>query len=78
MSCDFGRIQYKDAKQYDKILQTLEPRKREYIEGLPWELRRCYHKLDERMVEILRCLCKQEMYQGMIYFLGLEERVEII
>ena len=78
MSCDFGRIQYKDAKQYEKILQILEPKQREYIEGLPWEFGRCYHKLDKRMEEILLCLCGQEMYRGTVYFFGLEERIEIV
>ncbi len=78
MSCDFGRIRYKDAGQYNEILQTLDPKQREYIEGLPWELGRCYHKLDERMIGILLCLCRQEMYQGTVYFLESEERIEIV
>lgn len=78
MSCDFGRIQYKDVKQYEKILQILPPKQREYIEGLPWELDRCYHKLDKRMEEILLCLCGQEMYRGTVYFLESEERIEIV
>lgn len=78
MSCDFGKIHYQDAKQYDKILQALEPRQREYIEGLPWEISRCYHKLDERMAGILLCLCRQGMYQGTVYFLELEERIDIV
>lgn len=78
MSCDFGRIQYKDAKQYEKILQILEPKQREYIEGLPWELSRCYHKLDKRMEEILLRLCRCEMYRGTVYFFGLEEQIEIV
>lgn len=77
MSCDFGRIRYRDAGQYNEILQTLAQRQREYIEGLPWKLSRCYHKLDERMIGILLCLCRQEMYRGAVYFLGLEECVEI-
>ena len=77
MSCDFGRIRYRDAGQYNEILQTLAQRQREYIEGLPWKFSRCYHKLDERMTGILLCLCRQEMYRGAVYFLGLEECVEI-
>lgn len=78
MSCDFGRIQYKDPGQYDKILQMLDSRQREYIEGLPWELNRCYHKLDGRMAGILFCLCRQEGYRGSVYFLESEERVDIV
>lgn len=78
MSCDFGSIRYKDANQYHKLLQMLEPGQREYIEGLPWENRRCYHKLDERMKEILLCLCRQGMYHGTVYFQKLEERIDII
>ena len=78
MSCDFGRMQYKDAKQYENILQILEPKQREYIEGLPWELSRCYHKLDKRMEEILLRLCRREMYWGTVYFFGLEEQIEIV
>lgn len=78
MSCDFGRIQYKDAGQYDKMMQILDPRQREYMEGLPWKLGRCYHKLDERMTGILLCLCRQEMYRGTVYFPEAEERVEIV
>lgn len=78
MSCDFGRIRYKNDGQYNEILQNLDPRQREYIEGLPWKLNRCYHKLDERMTGILLCLCRQEMYRGTVYFLESEERVEIV
>lgn len=78
MSCDFGKIQYKDVEQYDKIRKVLEPKQREYLEGLPWEISRCYHKLDERMMEILLSLCRQKMYYGMVYFWKLEERVEIV
>lgn len=78
MSCDFGRIHYKDPGQYDKILQLLEPGQREYIEGLPWEISRCYHRLNERMAGILFCLCRQEMYRGTVCFLESEEHVEIV
>lgn len=78
MSCDFGRIRYKDFGQYDEMLQILDPRQREYIEGLPWELRRCYHKLNERMTGILLCLIRQEMYQGRVYFPESEEQIEIV
>lgn len=78
MSCDFGAIRYRDAGQYHEILQSLSTRQREYIEGLPWELSRCYHKLDERMTGILLRLCRREMYRGTVYFPDLRERVEIV
>ena len=70
LSCDFGIADSVTAKGID----LLNGRQREYIEGILWPKRRVYHKLDQRMREILCSLHGQGFYEGICY---LPEQKEI-
>ena len=77
VSCDFGMIAYKKPKDYEMLLQRLEPKQREYVEGLPWKPQRVYHRLDTRMVEIFRKLLWEEKYNFICYFVRTRDKFSI-
>lgn len=56
---NFGVLIYKDQKAFEKSLNVLEERDKDYILGLPWPKKIVYHKMDNRMKRILRKLRKQ-------------------
>lgn len=74
VSCPFGL--------YDMAIETskrpdllLEEGQREYILGLPWERKLCYHRLDRRMREITVRLYSCGGYHGCCYFLKTAEKI---
>lgn len=74
-ACEFGLLVRRDPQRFLTLLQVLDERQREYVEGLPWEARRVYHKLDSRMLEIVLQLSVKGLWQGQCYFLKTGERV---
>lgn len=62
--CEFGLLRYRDGEKYRKVLGTLDERQAEYIDGLPWPLRKVWHRADERMLEIERRLRAAGLEQG--------------
>ena len=76
-SCSFGLWLEQDPDCFASVMELLDRRRREYIQGLLWEKRVCYHRLDTRMKEIVVRLCEQEKYSGVLYFLNTEEKVRI-
>lgn len=77
LSCRFGVLQRECPSELEAALAVLNERQREYIAGLPWEARVCYHKLDQRMQEIAVSLCRAGMLQETCYFRKTEERVTL-
>lgn len=77
LSCDFGEMRAKEPGRYEEMLQALEKRQREYVEGLPWEKGRVYHRLTPGMTEIVLRLYRAGRYQGICCFLRTGEWVEI-
>lgn len=77
ISCDFGLRRRRDVDGYRKMLLLLNERQREYVEGLPWERRIVYHRLDRRMQEIIVRLCEAGEYRGVCYFLNSNEKIKI-
>lgn len=77
MSCDFGRTAYRSPEVYARMLQCLDRGQREYVEGLPWEKRVVYHRLDTRMQEILVRLCRAGLYCGECYFIDTKDKIRI-
>ena len=75
ISCPFGTI-YRDREvRMQRMLEPLTGREREYILGIPWEMRIMYHRLTSRMTEIGVQLA---LYSGMefrFYFLQSNEIV---
>lgn len=72
ISCNFG-LQSKEESA--KVLEKLEERQRDYIIGLPWERKICYHRLDRRMREIICTLYEQGEYHGICYFIKKGEKI---
>lgn len=77
VSCDFGEAAVKDPDRFGEMLQALEKRQREYVEGLPWERNRVYHRLTSGMTEIVLRLYRAGMYRGICCFLKTGEWTEI-
>ena len=77
ISCDFGVRGIRESVEYAAAMQALNERQREYISGLLWEDRVCYHRLDQRMREIIVKLYTGGYYHGYCYFVKTEERVVI-
>lgn len=78
VSCDFGVWERKEPGRYRKLLELLEMRQREYIEGLPWVGKRVYHQMDARMAEIAGRIFGAGQCEGICYFMGLEEKMVIV
>lgn len=77
ISCDFGLQRKSGQEKFDTVMQVLNERQKEYISGLLWEEKTCYHRLDGRMREIIVKLHAHGCYHGYCYFLRTGEKVEI-
>lgn len=75
VSCDFGLRLGREPERFFHELQFLDELQREYILGIPWERRTVYHRLDQRMREIVVRLYTQGAFQGTCYFLKTEEKI---
>ena len=51
---DFGKQIYQDLAAFEKSLEGLDKKDKDYILDLPWPLTPVYHESDERMNRILR------------------------
>lgn len=76
-SCDFGLSDRRRDGTFEAQMRVLNARQREYIEGLMWEDRVCYHRLDGRMREIVARLYAQGCYHGYCYFLEQREKLAV-
>lgn len=72
LSCDFGLM---EKSSFEELLQVLDAKQQEYLTGLPWPKKTCYHCLDRRMQEILIRLYEQHMYHGICFFADTAEKV---
>ena len=77
VSCDFGLRLYDGAESPLHLDVIREEKHREYIQGLPWERKLCYHRLDKRMREIIAALYKGGEYHGICYFGKTGEKVRV-
>lgn len=77
LSCDYGIFRERKPERYEKILDILEERQRQYLDGLPWISRRVYHRMDQRMSEIMRRQLCGGLYDGSCYFVNLKEKIII-
>lgn len=77
ISCAFGLWSRQGAELFTAAMQTLNERQREYITGLPWENRVCYHRMDQRLREIVVRLYEAGQYQGFCYCMKTAEKIKI-
>lgn len=76
-SWDFGLTAGAHPRRYQEMLKALGAH-REYVEGLPWERRRMYHRLDARMTQILSLLAGAGLYHGECFFLKTKEKFRVM
>ncbi len=78
MSCDFALF-HDDLKGQEKegVLSCLNNRQREYLAGIRWEKPVLYHRLDQRMREILGKLYEAKVYSGVCFFAVRREKLYI-
>ncbi len=76
-ACDFGLLAADEPEKYRELLTALDERSREYVEGLPWERKLVYHRLNERMQEIVFRLLENDLWRGDCYFLVTGERIHL-
>lgn len=77
-ACDFGLLMADEPEKYRELLSMLDERSREYVEGLPWERKLLYHRLNERMQKIAFRLLEVGLWRGDCYFLATGERIRLI
>lgn len=77
ISCNFGVRLQTDPDIFAEELSCLVQKQKEYILGLPWEAKVVYHRLDQRMREIVSCLFEHGLYHGNCYFIKLNEKIKI-
>ena len=69
VACDFGLLIKREPERFHRLMQVLDEGLREYVEGLPWEGRRVYHRLDGRMIKIWKQLGTDKGCFGECFFL---------
>lgn len=72
VSCDFG---LEKGSLLANCLPLLDPKQQEYLTGLPWPAKLCYHRLNRQMLEIIVRLYENGKYQGNCYFLKTKEHI---
>lgn len=55
VECDFGLRKYQNPDEYDRWLNSLDKKDRDYIEGLPWPVGKVYHVENDRIKSIGNC-----------------------
>ena len=76
-SCEFGFWSRQEPERLRAAMESCDRRQREYVLGLVWEEDICYHRLDQRMREIVSRLYEGGHYRGALYFLKARERVVV-
>lgn len=77
ISCGFGLMLRKNPAEYETLAALLNERQKEYLSGLLWEEKICYHRLDKRMQEIAVRLYVAGKLDEVCYFMKTGERVTL-
>lgn len=78
MSCDFALFNIDSkSKKEETPHSNLNNRQREYLAGIRWEKPVLYHRLDQRMREILGKLYDAGVYSGVCFFAVRREKIII-
>ena len=70
VSLDLGRLKSRNNSEWMTLLSLLGEEEREYAEFMPWEnsITSVYHRIDDRIIRILRRLEKTGFMPGVYYF----------
>lgn len=71
--CSFGEIKKQNPENFQKMLDLLTSKEREFMIGLLWEQEMVYYLLDARMTDIMSTLHKAGVYEALCY-VALEKR----
>lgn len=74
VSCPFGELK---NDQYSQTLTFLNNRQRDYIQGIRWDQPVLYHRLNQRMLEIIGKLYEAGVYSGAAFFAAGREKITI-
>lgn len=77
ISCRIGLMLRRNPAEYGVRTAVLNERQREYLSGLPWEEKLCYHRLDKRMQEIAVRLYAAGKLEESCYFMKTGEKTII-
>ncbi|MEE3468628.1 MAG: hypothetical protein VZQ83_09330, partial [Eubacterium sp.] len=61
--CDFGIVRAEDPRRFEQMLDTLDSRKRDYIDGLPWPPQVVYH-IDNLAIREIRDILREKGLWG--------------
>ncbi len=75
VSCDFGLVRQRDSNRFQEGLLLLLEGQRDYVSELFLERRMVYHRLDQRMRDIIARLYEGGWYHGTGYFIRSEEKI---
>lgn len=93
ISCPFGKFAIDQSSQNrkngkivtggarggsDDPLGCLNGRQRDYLQGIRWDQPVLYHRLNQRMLEIIGKLYEAGAYGGAAYFAASEEKITIL
>lgn len=74
VSCSFGELK---TDQHSQALAFLNNRQRDYIQGIRWDQPVLYHRLNQRMLEIIGKLYEAGVYSGAAFFAVGREKITI-
>lgn len=81
LSCSFGKLLGDQYSQTEKSgnngLRCLNNRQRDYIQGICWDQPVLYHRLNQRMLEIIGKLYEAGVYGGTAFFAASREKIAI-
>lgn len=91
VSCTFGKLENDRYSQIgrsgqsesggafvaEKIWSCLNNRQRDYIQGIRWDQPVLYHRLNQRMLEIIGKLYEAGAYSGAAFFAASREKITI-
>lgn len=91
VSCPFGKLENDRYSQIgrsgqsesggafaaEKIWSCLNNRQRDYIQGIRWDQPVLYHRLNQRMLEIIGKLYEAGVYSGVAFFAASREKITI-
>lgn len=86
VSCSFGflnidqdgySMQKEKKTESEKMFACLHNRQREYLQGIQWEYPVVYHRLNQRMREIIGKLYEAGAYSGVCFFVTKQEKLVI-
>lgn len=74
VSCPFGEL---GNDQYSQNISCLNSRQQGYLRGIRWDQPVLYHRLDQRMLEIIGKLYEAGAYSGVSFFIASREKITI-